>query len=75
MWLARRMSPTVCNASGHSFSLREAYASSQTIHGSAPKALATGPASIFSAITPFQNTVPYREPQCPPSQGPIWGMG
>lgn len=47
MWLVQRMSPTVFNASGHSFSLREAYASSQTIHGPAAKMLAMALPAFF----------------------------
>lgn len=68
MWLSENVS--VYKASGHSLSLREAYASSQTMHGPVAKTLAVGPASIFSSITSFQATVSSREPQCPP-QVPI----
>lgn len=45
MWLSENVS--VYNASGHSLSLREAYASSQTMHGPVAKTLAIVPASIF----------------------------
>lgn len=44
---SQKMSLAVYNASGHSLSLREAYASSQTMCGPVAKTLAIGPASIF----------------------------
>lgn len=44
---SQKMSLAVYNASGHSLSLKEAYASSQTMRGPVAKTLAIGPASIF----------------------------
>lgn len=70
MWLSENVS--VYKASGHSLSLREAYASNQTMHGPVAKTLAFWPRQHFFFHNLFpSHRVLQRTPVPPPTRYPL----